>query len=304
MIKWNDAIRQLSRRAFVCNGSLLILGAGKGLQHIFQAAADRSKPKLRMGLITDLHYADKEPAGNRHYRESLTKLQEAAKQFQVEQPEIIVEMGDLIDAADSIDVELGYLKTINQVFAELPGEKHYVLGNHCVSTLTKEEFLGNVGQEKAHYSFDAGGFHFVILDACFNSDGQPYGRQNFVWNDANIPLEQLEWLKDDLTQTTLPTIVFAHQRLDEAAEYSVKNAPHVRQVLEESEKVMAVFQGHSHENSYQEIGGIHYCVLAAMIEGTGEDNNGYSTLDLFDDGSVRLSGFRKQANYQWTASPK
>jgi hypothetical protein len=56
-----------------------------------------------------------------------------------------------------------------------------------VDTLHKDEFLGTVEQEKSYYSFDRGGFHFVVLDSCFRSDGQPHGRKNFQGTDANIP---------------------------------------------------------------------------------------------------------------------
>jgi hypothetical protein len=45
-----------------------------------------------------------------------------------------------------------------------------VLGNHCVYTLTKQEFLDAVEQPQSYHSFDAGPFHFVVLDACFTSD--------------------------------------------------------------------------------------------------------------------------------------
>ena len=95
------------------------------------------------------------------------------------------------------------------------------------------------------------------------------------------------------------TIVFAHQRLDVKNDYGVKNAEQVRKVLEESAKVLAVFQGHSHKNDLKDINGIHYCTLVAMIEGSGAENNGYSLLDVFGDGSLRLKGFKKQAKYDW-----
>ena len=62
---------------------------------------------------------------------------------------------------------------------------------------------------------------------------------------------------------------------------------------------MAVFQGHSHQNEVKTIKGIHYCVHRAMIEGSGEENNGYSTVDVFADGTIRLTGFRKQQTYKW-----
>jgi len=91
-------------------------------------------------------------------------------------------------------------------------------------------------------------------------------------------------------------IVFAHQRLDESAPHSVKNAPAVRAVLEKSGKVLAVFQSHSHKNDYQQIAGIHYCTLVAMVEGSGIENSGYTMLDVMPDHSLRLHGFRRQAN--------
>ncbi|MCA9022543.1 MAG: alkaline phosphatase, partial [Planctomycetaceae bacterium] len=81
--------------------------------------------------------------------------------------------------------------------------------------------------------------------------------------------------------------------------HAVKNSSEVRKVLEESGKVAAVFQGHSHRNHYSEIGGIHYCTMVAMVEGSGLTNNGYSTLDIHGDGSLVLNGFRKQADYHW-----
>jgi len=291
---------QLDRRSFTRNGSLYLLSAGLGLSHTIDLFADESKQKVRLGLVTDMHYADKASAGSRHYRDTLAKLEEAAQQFQKDQPDHVVELGDFIDAADSVEVEMGYLKWINKEFAALPGQKHYVLGNHCVFTLTKDEFLDGVGQKKSYYSFDAGGFHFVVLDACFRGDGKPYGRKNFKWTDPNIPADQVEWLQADLKTASGKTIVFVHQRLDVNNHYGVKNAEQVRKVLEDSGKVLAVFQGHSHKNDHRVISGIHYCVLAAMVEGAGAENNGYSTMDVLEGGGIRIRGFRKQERYDWS----
>lgn len=278
-----------------------MLATGTGLLSASQliAANADAKPAVRLGLITDLHYADKKPVGSRHYRESLAKLAEAAKQFESLKPDFVVELGDLIDRAESVAVEMNYLKRINKDFAALPGKKHYVLGNHCVDTLTKEEFLGEVGQKASYYSFDQGGFHFIVLDACFRSDGEPYGRRNFKWTDPNISAKELAWLAADLKQTKSKTIVFAHQRLDVNNNHAVKNAAAVRKVLETSGNVLAVFQGHSHKNDHKHINGIHYCVHRAMVEGSGEENNGFSTLDVFADGTLKLTGFRDQENYKW-----
>ena len=287
---------QLNRRTFVA-GTSVYLAAGINTRGLL--ATDDEKPSVRIGLVTDLHYADKKAAGSRHYRETLDKLEEAAAQFQQHKPEHMVELGDFIDAADSVATEKAYLKRIHGVFSKLPGKKHYVLGNHCVHTLTKQEFLDGVGQKKSFYSFDSGGFHFVILDACFRSDGKPYGRKNFKWTDPNVSEEQVRWLAEDLKETKNKTVVFIHQRLDVKNNHGVKNAEKIRKILEESGNVLAVFQGHSHKNDLKEIGGIHYCVHRAMIEGSGKENNGYSMLDIYRDGTIRLKGYRMQKNYSW-----
>lgn len=289
--------RQLSRRAVLRNGTLIV--AAGTVADATSLFAGEKEQTLRVGLVTDLHYADKPPVGTRHYRETLRKLDEAARKFECEKPAFVVELGDLIDAADSVDVEQEYLATVNRQLSAICNERHYVLGNHCVHTLTKSEFLEGVGQKKSYYSFDHGSIHFVVLDSCFRSDGQPYERKNFHWTDANIPAAELDWLQADLTATEKQVIVFAHQRLDVSNNHGVKNCADVRRVLEASGKVLAVFQGHSHRNDLKEIGGVHYCTLVALVEGSGAENNGYSLLDIAPDGAMRITGFRKQKNHEW-----
>ena len=177
--------QRLGRRAFLQNGTLLLAAAGTVDAASLFAVEDGKR--LRIGLVTDLHHADKSAVGTRHYRETLGKLAEAAIQFAKDKPAFIVELGDLIDAPDSVEIEQRYLQTINREFAAISQDRHYVLGNHCVDTLTKAEFLAGVEQKQSYYSFDRGEFHFVVLDACFRNDGEPYGRKNSKWNDANIP---------------------------------------------------------------------------------------------------------------------
>ncbi|WP_339908304.1 metallophosphoesterase [Symmachiella dynata] len=303
MIEKTARETQIQRRAFLRDGSLLLCGASLGValpRRLFADKTEAAQP-LRIGLVTDLHYADKPHAGSRYYRQSLDKLAEAGDEFQKQKLDFVVELGDLIDAADSVETELGYLTRINRDFSNICKTRHYVLGNHCVQTLKKEEFLAAVEQPKSYYSFDAGNFHFVVLDACFRSDGEPYGRNNFKWTDPNIPAAELEWLKADLDKTTKPTIVFGHQRLDVSNNHGVKNAVAVRKLFEDSQKVLAVFQGHSHKNDYHQIAGIHYCTMVAMVEGTGPENNGFSTMSLAGDGTITITGFRKQDRYEWPA---
>ena len=190
-----------------------------------------------------------------------------------------------------MDTEQQYLKTINREFSAISKDRHYVLGNHYVDTLTKTEFLDWVEQRQSYYSFDRGDFHFVVLDSCFRNDGEPYGRKNSKWNDANIPATEVEWLQADLKSTSKKTVEFAHQRLDVSNDHGIKNCSEVRKIFEQSGKVLAVFQGHSHKNDLNDINGVHYCTLVAMVDGSGTENNGYSVLEIVPDGTIRLKGF-------------
>lgn len=289
------------RRIFIRQSSLFLCGSALAwnVRADLVAAEAAAKPRVRIGLVTDLHYADKAPAGTRHYRASSAKLAEAAERFRQERMDLVIELGDVIDSADSLEVEQDYLRRIAKEFRTIPGQHHFVLGNHCVFNLTKDEFLEVVGQKQASYSFDLGGYHFVVLDACFRKDGVPYGRQNFTWTDALVPAAEAAWLRADLAQTRHKTLVFVHQRLDVEPPYGVSNAPEIRQILEESGRVLAVFQGHHHRGDYQEIRGIHYCTLAAMIEGPGPESNAYAILDILPGDTLRLTGFRKQRSYAW-----
>ncbi|MFH5805809.1 metallophosphoesterase family protein [Alienimonas sp. DA493] len=298
----------LGRRAFLRGGALTLLAAGTDLAAAAPAAGGPGSkpgpgpaPGVRFGLLTDLHYADKPAAGSRHYRRTPAKLAAAVERFAAEKPDFTVQLGDLIDAADDVATEKRWLGTIHKQFAQIPGPRRHVLGNHCVDTLTKAEFLDGVGQEKSYFSFDAGGLHFLVLDACFRADGVAYGRGNSRWDDANVPPAELEWLRADLAATRAPTVVFAHQRLDGAGRHHVRNAAAVREILEASGRVSAVFQGHSHANDYREVGGIHYATLAATVEGGGEEDGGFAVADATGDGALVVRGFRRQADYDWRA---
>lgn len=100
---------------------------------------------------------------------------------------------------------------------------------------------------------------------------------------------ELEGLEADLQAGEEPVIVFAHQRLGVDGNHGVRNGAAVRHALESCGRVQAVFQGHSHANDLEEIGGIDYCTLAAMVEGSGVEPNG----------TLWLTGFRQQTGHQW-----
>ena len=281
----------LSRRHFFYRGSLCLAGLSNPK---ILAASSGAVPLVRIGLMTDLHYADKEDGKTRYYRNALSKLDEAVTVLNRELPDAVVELGDFIDQADSVEVEMEWLRRIESRYAALTMPRHYVLGNHCVGTLTKREFASLTGSPGGHSSFERGGVTFLLLDACYREDGVAYERKNFHWQDTVLPDAELAWIKEELDRAKGPVVILAHQRLDFDKAHAVKNSASARKLFEESGKVLAVFQGHSHRNDLQQIEGIDYVTLVAMIEGSGEENNGYGVLEIHKDGSLRLKGFRRQ----------
>ncbi len=298
----NAAVRS-TRRHFLRGAAVATAG---GMFPFASAGAEGSagdEGGLVFGLVTDIHYADTDTKGTRYYRDSRAKLAAAVEEFRRRKVAMVVELGDLINSGPSKEAELEYLGTIRSILDQVEVPRHFVLGNHCVDTLTKAEFLKGCGlrAEPTYYSFDLGGYHFVVLDADFLEDGTACGAGNFHWTDTWIPKAEQDWLAEDLARAKgRPTVVFVHQILDDEKDaHGVKNAPAVRAILEASGDVMAVFQGHMHSGAFRRLGGIPYCTLRAMIEGPGVENNAFAIVKL-QGRTVEFKGFGKQAGWDFS----
>ena len=289
----------VTRRTFLKGSGFVIAGLSAGIPFARAISMD-GKAKLTFGIVTDTHYADTDPNGSRNYRESLVKMTEFVNLMNDKKVDFIVELGDIKDRDNPVKEEstLKYLEVIEKVYGKFNGPRYHVLGNHDVDSISKEQFLARVentgiAKKSTHYSFDLKGIHFVVLDANYNADGSDYDHGNFDWTDANVSLEQLNWFKKDLASSTRPVITFVHQQLDVTGSTGVKNGPEVRQVLQDSKKAQVVFQGHHHAGHYSFIEGIHYYTLKGMVEGSGVRNNSYAIVEVYDDNSIVVTGYRK-----------
>ena len=270
-----------------------------------QTTLGRRQDTARFGILTDSHYADADTIGSRYYRHSLDKLTECVELMNTQKVDFLVELGDFKDQNNpSIEQRtITYLRAVEKILQKFKGPTYHVLGNHDIDSISKEQFLNNVKSTdidpvKSYYSFDFNRVHFVVLDANYRADGTDYDHGNFNWTDANIPPAELNWLKQDLAATRGPAIVFIHQLLDGTGSVYVNNAADIRQILEQSGKVMTVFQGHHHSGSYSYIEGIHYYTLKAMVEGPGDENNSYAIVEIRPDKSINVTGYRKAGSKQ------
>jgi len=299
--------RTITRRTFLKSfaASLIVLPVSCAINNGFKAG----QRTTRFGIVTDCHYADADAQGTRFYRESIDKLSECINLMNNERVDFLIELGDFKDQ-DKPPAEkntLSYLQTAEKVLKRFNGPTYHVLGNHDMDSISKMQFLKrvdntNIDSNCSYYSFDSNGLHFIVLDANYRADSTDYDHGNFDWTDANIPSKELDWLKQDLAAAPGAVIVFIHQLLDGTGSVYVKNAAQVRQVLEASGKVLAVFQGHHHSGSYSDISGIHYYTLKAVVEGQGPENNSYAIVEVHPDGSITITGYRKTQSMQLASS--
>ena len=134
---------------------------------------------------------------------------------------------------------------------EKPG--YHVIGNHDCDMCSKDEVLRYYGVDYGpYYSFDMGGFHFVVLDPNhYRKDGKIISYCNGNYFDAEgdlpyLPDEQLQWLQEDLANTPYPSVLFSHERLTED-HCAIRNADALRKILLDAPHgVVLALNGHEH----------------------------------------------------------
>lgn len=217
-----------------------------------------SHKKVRFGVIADLHHDI--------MHDGPARLTAFINKMKAESPDFIIQMGDFC-----------YPKKENQplmdIWNQFKGPAYHVIGNHDTDTgYTREQVVEFWKAKGRYYSFDANGFHFVVLDGNEHNDSKsrPPGYARF------ISLTQLEWLKKDLEATNSPTIICCHQGLDNDAG-GLENGTLLRYTLEQAnqngkQKVILVLSGHHHQDYYNFINGIHYVQInSASYQWLGDD---------------------------------
>ena len=264
--------------------------------------------KVRFGLVTDSHYAERDPYKVKHYREALGKMTEFVNVMNEQQVDFVMHMGDFKDEDENKREEdtLGYLRKLESEYGKFNGPRYHCVGNHDVDSITKEQFQNNIEntgipKDRSYYSYDFNDFHFVVLDANYDKDGKDhFFKEGSDWQDTNIPNEQLEWLQQDLASTKLDCIVFCHHPLFEYwrddFKFHVNDYEKTQRILEESGKVKIVFQGHNHREIFKEINGIHYCTHHALVDHSGPENNSYSIVTLEND-QIKIDGYRRSSSW-------
>jgi len=241
------------------------------------------------GLVADVHHADKEPAGARHYRRAKQNLVRAMDAFEQSGVAFVVQLGDLIDGGADGQAER-QLDEILPVFERVRAPAVHVVGNHDFGGVGRDAVLRRFGLDRGYYRFAVGGVEFAVLDSLdvavsggWGRDSDHYRRGRRMldalrgaraanaldWNGGVGP-EQRRWLRGVLDEAVAGgrrVIVFSHIPLEpEGEKHTLWNATEVAGLLEACPAVEAVFCGHRHAERFARRGGVHYVTLEAMVE--------------------------------------
>lgn len=206
------------------------------------SAQGTARKKVRIGIITDIH-KDVMPDADERLRTFIDVMNR-------QKVDAIIEMGDFCQP-----------KPANRAFADIfntfPGPKYHLLGNHDMDGGFKREQVVAFHQMPGRfYSFDLGGYHFILLDGNDRPEGWKGGYPHYLAPD------QVAWLKEDLAKTRLNTFILSHQSLERPT--CIDNQEAVRAVLEAGKmpdgkrKVAACLNGHWHIDHERVINGIPY----------------------------------------------
>ena len=142
--------------------------------------------------------------------------------------------------------------------------------------------------------FDMDGWHLIFLTTEVRPE---LGTERGGCYKAQFLADTtLDWLRRDLDGTTLPTLIFAHYALAEDESITddcmfMKNRGDVKKIINESDKVKAVFSGHQHKTKTIIENSIPYYLLGSMITPDSEEGKPaavYLEIETYKSGELSV----------------
>jgi 3',5'-cyclic AMP phosphodiesterase CpdA len=282
------------------------------------ATALRPSPRgcLRVAHLTDCHISPGIHGAAEGFASCLEHMQSHGRK-----PDLVLNGGDSIfDAfAEDAFAVRDQWATFHEVYrrnCSIPMAS--CIGNHDIwgwnqsasRTTGRESLYGKkwamqeFGLSQPYYSFDKGGWHFVVLDSVQPATfGTGYR--------ALLDKDQFEWLEADLAKTPAkPVLVMSHCSILSAsalmrphaedghgfhvpASWMHSDSRRIKDLLWKHPNVKLCLSGHEHLHGRVEYDGVTYACNGAVCgswwQGSFEQTPaGYALVDLFPDGSFKL----------------
>ena len=222
--------------------------------------------RLKLAIITDIHH------GPTRYTKkgdaALPLLVSLGKQIGASDSDLIVDLGDRISNVDH-DTDLKLMAEVASIFGQMDTSRAHLLGNHDLHFLAHDENETVLGHSFQSYSLDIKGKHLVFWQIDLTN----------TYGDNSLPSEDdLNWLREDLERTALPSLIFTHVPLDDAAMVgnfwfqnnisaaTLSNTQKARDIIELSGNVILCVAGHVHWNNISTIDGVRYLTVQSLTE--------------------------------------
>ena len=326
---------KMTKREFL---SLSMMGAVAGGSQLVATAASNpggaqlaapARP-LKVCVFADIHY---HPGGwTNDTPEVLEKIMARAESAGCD---MMIHLGDFVHNVNT-PLTKDYIRRYNEF--RVPG--YHILGNHDQDGTPWKQTTDAYRMPDGHYSFDKGGFRFVVADpnyfcetpgAYVHHELGNYFRRGKGSTINWIPPEQLEWMRDTIFNSPNPCVVLSHQSFERPPNGAgVMNKEAVQAIFNEANRrwpgrVRLVMNGHMHMDYLRVLDNILYWdVNSANYQWFGKKHTAYpadyiathrgavhnigwkeplsAILTMWPNGRIKIEGSRSE--YLFGVSPK
>lgn len=231
----------------------------------------RSSDEITIGFITDLHVVN---SGANSLQSVFTnRINRFVEKMNNETvPDFMLINGDTIEGtktpAATGKMELQLAKNL---FNRSAIQKYWVLGNHDLRSVTKQQWKDALGINYLKKSFEVRDYKIIILDSNFNKNNKDTGPGE-GYTRGKVSSSELSWLRNELKDTHKKTLVFIHHpplwNVDfKTNDWLLENARELKNIFSKY-NVLAVFSGHIEALYHKKIDGVNYFVLPGIYKNT------------------------------------
>jgi len=248
---------------------------------------------LRVAVVTDIHHGP--PSLTKKGDDALPLLRSFCDFVATEAPDFVVDLGDRITDVDA-RTDRGLMAEVAETFAAIGVPRAHLIGNHDVAHLSIADNETAFARSLRHAHVELRGWNLVFWQVdC-----------RLTWPDGFARRQDdLDWLRQALAASALPTVVFTHVPLDSASlagNYWFQNNPRfaalphadeAREIIQAAGNVVLCVAGHVHRNHVSVIDGVRYITVQSLTESYATNDRAagaWAILELDDEIRWRTHG--------------
>jgi 3',5'-cyclic AMP phosphodiesterase CpdA len=214
----------------------------------------------RLALFPDIHLRDG------YASEIKTDLRTAINSISNGNLDHAFALGDLIEDSDSVATDKRNIKQVRKIFDDAPFPVTYLLGNHDVEALSRDDLSSILNQDKFYGVFKTADIPIIYLNSTI--EGTPGAR-------GELGPRQREWLADACSEYNEPLILSHHPfgNFDISGNEWYKNYPEraflsdrkeALDLLEEAGPARGTISGHIHQSGFTSFRGVPHVSVNAF----------------------------------------